>query len=179
VSIQSAAILFLVACCLFAGACGGASTSGGDPGHGTFTFPKDPVLPPPDGQPGPGGEDPTPAPELVGGVLVTVDTGGEIWHWWVRDPVTADYLERAWNGTYSGSFSGTLRAGPGAADHNAPWSWHVDPDANGHALALYAPPNPPPPSTPSQCENGLSFYLYWNSLFVPNPFTIVAFRDYR
>ena len=164
---------------LLLAACGGGGSSGSNPmGYGEFPLPNDPggtPAPPPD----PGGGNPPPPPGLEGGVLVTVDTGGEIWHWWVTNPVTASYLERAWNGNYTGRFHGTLRGGQGAANHNAPWSWHVDPNDNGHDIVFFAPPSPGEPTTPSQCENNLPVWLSRHTLFIANPFTLVAFEDYR
>lgn len=162
---------------LLAAACGAGGGAGGDPlQHGEYPVPHDPgPLPGP--TPGPGGG--TPPLGLAGGVLVTIDTDGEMWQWWVTNPTTASYLEQAWNGTFVGGFNGVLREGPGAADHNQPWSWHVDPEINGHVVIGFAPPGTGWPSKPSECERNLTVYISEGRRFAARPFTMVAFHDYR
>ena len=172
-------LLLFLGAALFLAACGGgAAATGSSLPHGTYPVPDGPGdMPPPSPPPDGGGTEPS-FPELTGGVLVTIDTGGEIWRWWVTNPVTAAQLERAWNGTPTERFGGHLRAGPGAAGHNAPWSWHVDPEANGFGYVFFAPRGPSP-GTPSQCENQLSHWLSLDTLFIAYPFTLVAFDDRR
>ena len=162
-------------------ACGGGGTSGGSTlAPGTYPVPSGPSLPPPGTPPDPGPTTPPAFPNLTGGVLVTLDTGGEIWHWWVTNPTTAVYLDRAWNGTYTGPFWGRLREGPGAEFHNAPWSWHADPEANGTVLVFFRPPNPnDSPHNPSDCENNLAFWLTRDTLYRPSSYTIIGFDDRR
>lgn len=175
--VRNPAILLLVVLTLLLADCGGGATTGSTLGHGTYPVPDGPGDLPPGTPPGGGGGDP-PLPGLSGGVLVTIDTAGETWRWWVANPVTADYLERAWKGTYSGRFGGVLREGPGAAGHNAPWSWHVDPEDNGHDIVFFAPPSRSP-STPSECEADLPRWLLQDTLFIAYPFNVVGFADYR
>lgn len=170
-----------IACTLVA--CGGAASPERPvPGSTTFPLPDDgPGYEPPGTPPGDGGGGEPMFPQLAGGVLVTVDTLGETWLWWVTNPATATLLERAWNGTYTGGFHGRLRGGPGEAGHNEPWSWHVDSEANGGDLVFFQPPAPgSSPSTPSECENQLEQWLTKDTLFVPyRPVRILTFDDRR
>lgn len=171
-----------IACAL--AACGGAgSLDRPDPGSITFPLPDDgPGFNPPGSPPGDGGGGGEPMfPELTGGVLVTVYTQGEEWRWWVTSPVTASLLEQAWNGTYTGSFHARLRGGSGASGHNAPWSWHADPDENGGDLVFFQPPPPgSSPYTPSECENQLEHWLSKDTLYVPHwPVQLLTFDDRR
>jgi len=170
------------ACALVA--CGGAgSTAPSVPGSTTFPLPDDgPGFDPPGTPPGDGGGGGEPMfPELTGGVLVTVDTLGETWRWWVTNSATAALLERAWNGTYSDGFNARLRSGPGEAGHNEPWSWHADAEDNGGDLIFFQPPAPgSSPNTPSDCEDQLEHWLTKDTLFVPHyPFQILTFDDRR
>ena len=177
-------VLVLALACALAACGGGSSLDGPGLGYGEHTLPDDgrgDIPPgPPTGGGGDGGGEPL-FPELTGGVLVTVNTLGETWRWWVTSPATANLLQQAWNGTYQDGFHGRLRAGPGEAGHNDPWSWHVDPVENGGDLIFFQPPAPgSSPNTPSQCENQLSHWLSKDTLFIPHyPFQILSFDDRR
>ena len=182
-SVHSTLVALALGLCLAFGACGGASSpGGGEPGSTTFPLPGGdtgyyPPSPPPSG----GGSGDPLFPELTGGVLVTVETQGEIWRWWVTNPPVASLLQRAWVGTYQGMFHARLRAGPGEAGHNAPWSWHADPVLNGGDMIFVQPPAPgSSPSTPSECESRLAEWLTKDTNFVPYyPFKILTFDDRR
>ena len=157
---------------------GGAAGEAGALAYGTHPVPDDgprdlpPGTPPDEG----GGEQEWPG--LVNGVLVTIDTAGERWRWWVTNPETAQALEQVWNGNGTlGWFGGPLRAGPGEEDHNAPWSWHVDPQQNvADVIGLLAPEMA---RYPSDCESRLSYWLSRNAHFIPMDATIVEFLDRR
>ena len=69
------------------------------------------------------------AGELEGGVLATFDVGGETFKVWVTNPTTIEQLEALEAGLSTANIPiGDIEYGPGAANHNAPWSWHYDPE---------------------------------------------------
>lgn len=70
----------------------------------------------------------TPNP-LDGGVLAEFEVSGETFHLWTDSTVLIDQLRALENGESTASIpNGELLDGPGQGDHNAPWSWHLDPD---------------------------------------------------
>lgn len=71
------------------------------------------------------GTDPAAPPRLEGGVLATFDVLGEEFRVWTDDRNAIEQLIALRNGTIP---AGRVVRGPGRADHNEPWSWHVDPD---------------------------------------------------
>ncbi len=94
------------------------------------------TLPACDGVPDLG---PAPGPDpMAGGVLATFRVAGtgpdgqpfdERFRVWVTNPTTIDDILQIQAGVNPNRFpSGGFRAGPGTADHNLPWSWHLDPD---------------------------------------------------
>jgi hypothetical protein len=71
----------------------------------------------------------TPTPALEGGVLATFDVAGETIHVWVTNPATIEQLVALEAGESTASIpNGRILPGPGAGNHNAPWSWHLDPE---------------------------------------------------
>jgi hypothetical protein len=71
----------------------------------------------------------TPAAGLSGGVLATFDVTGETFKVWVTNPQTIDQLLALEAGDSAANIpNGKILPGPGAGDHNAPWSWHLDPE---------------------------------------------------
>lgn len=75
---------------------------------------------------GPTSPDPGP---LRGGVLATFAVGQEPLKVWVRNPEAVADLLALQRGTSTASIpNGVLRVGPGQGAHNAPYSWHLDPD---------------------------------------------------
>jgi hypothetical protein len=70
-----------------------------------------------------------PGPDLDGGVLATFDVNGEIFQVWVTNPQTVQQiLDLAAGESAANIPNGRILRGPGAADHNLPWSWHLDPE---------------------------------------------------
>ncbi len=69
-----------------------------------------------------------PGDELSGGVLATFDVEGELFRVWVTNAGTVAQLFDLQDGLSAANIPiGPLLAGPGRGDHNAPWSWHLDP----------------------------------------------------
>jgi hypothetical protein len=72
---------------------------------------------------------PPPTPALPGGVLATFEAVGETFHVWVTNPDTIAQLLALQAGESTASIpNGRILAGPGLGEHNAPWSWHLDPE---------------------------------------------------
>ncbi len=71
----------------------------------------------------------TPVAPLSGGVLATFAAAGDTFNVWVTNPTTIDQLMALQAGDSAANIpNGKILAGPGAGDHNAPWSWHLDPE---------------------------------------------------
>jgi hypothetical protein len=113
--------------------------------------------------------------DLSGGVLATFEVGGETFRAFVTNPNTIQQLFDLRDGLSEANIPvGTLRTGPGVADHNLPWSWHLDPvEIQMAELAIEACDG-----TPSIVENDLAGYLALGS-FCPWSATLVALEDLR
>jgi hypothetical protein len=69
-----------------------------------------------------------PSPELRGGVLATFAVEGERFSVWITDPADVHHvlaLQR--DQSLPGIPNGRLRRGAGQGNHNAPFTWHLDP----------------------------------------------------
>ena len=70
-----------------------------------------------------------PSAELRGGVLATFEVVGEQFQVWVTNPQTIQQiLDLAAGDSTANIPNGRLLPGPGTADHNLPWNWHLDPE---------------------------------------------------
>ena len=66
---------------------------------------------------------------LKGGVLATFEASDERFQAWVTDPRTMWDLQQLRRGDTTANIpNGRVLRGPGLAGHNAPWSWHLDPE---------------------------------------------------
>jgi hypothetical protein len=66
---------------------------------------------------------------LAGGIVATFRDNSEEFRIWVTAPSTIDQLLALEVGQSHATIpSGRVVRGAGQADHNAPWSWHVDPE---------------------------------------------------
>lgn len=81
---------------------------------------------------GPGDDpgDPGDPPATIdGGIVATFDVLGERFSAWVTDETAIADILALRDGTSMANIpNGRLLRGPGAEDHNAPWSWHLDPE---------------------------------------------------
>jgi hypothetical protein len=67
-------------------------------------------------------------PVLRGGILATFDVVGEDFKVWVTNPATIQQILDLQSGTSDANIpSGRILRGPGKAKHNAPYTWHLDP----------------------------------------------------
>ena len=70
---------------------------------------------------------PTPNP-LAGGVLATFDVQGQRFHVWVTNAQTIQQILDLQVGKSEANIpNGRILRGRGQGEHNAPWSWHLDP----------------------------------------------------
>ena len=70
-----------------------------------------------------------PSPDLEGGVVATFDVTGTPFKVFVTNPTAVARLYNIRNGADLGQIpNGRIRRGPGAGQHNAPYSWHLDPE---------------------------------------------------
>ena len=66
---------------------------------------------------------------LKGGILATFEASGERFQAWVTDPRTMWDLVQLRRGESTANIpNGRIVRGPGLASHNAPYSWHLDPE---------------------------------------------------
>lgn len=71
----------------------------------------------------------TPSPDLKGGVIATFETVGEQFKVFVKNPAAIERLLAIRNGAALGQIpNGRILRGAGAANHNSPRAWHLDPD---------------------------------------------------
>lgn len=101
--------------------------------------------------------EPAPAPSgLKVGLVATFDVDGERFRVWVTNPFSVHAITRVHGGTSTAFIpNGRVREGPGQADYNAPWSWHLDPEDTGmdHFTAEVCN------ATPSQVERNLDHFV--------------------
>ena len=72
---------------------------------------------------------PTPDVALEGGIVATFAVGSETFRVWIRNTEAIEQVLALQRGTSTASIpNGRLRAGNGQGEHNAPFSWHLDPD---------------------------------------------------
>lgn len=69
-----------------------------------------------------------PSPDLEGGVVATFETGGGSFRVFVTNPAAITRLVQIRSGANIGQIpNGRIFRGSGAANHNAPHAWHLDP----------------------------------------------------
>jgi Raf kinase inhibitor-like YbhB/YbcL family protein len=117
-----------------------------------------------------------PAPGLRGGVLATFDVSGERFRVWVTDPGAIGEIFRVRQGTSRATIPvGALRRGSGAGAHNAPWSWHLDPEDFQMAEAAIELCD----GRPSYVETHLDEFLATVKRYCPWGARLVAVDDRR
>lgn len=118
---------------------------------------------------------PTPHP-LAGGVLATFDVLGQRFQVWVTNPQTIQQILDLQAGKSTANIpNGRILRGPGQGEHNAPWSWHLDPQDTAMAEV-----------TIEACDGELTFVEENLSEFVdtvgrycPWSAKLVSVEDYR
>lgn len=119
---------------------------------------------------------PTPPEELDGGVLATFEVQSERFHVWTHDPETIQQLEALEEGeSEAGIPNGELRCGPGPGEYNAPWSWHMDPDAVEMAEATAEVCD----GRPSFVESEVDYFVDEVGRYCPWSAELVGLQDLR
>jgi len=71
----------------------------------------------------------SPGDELSGGILVTFRAEGEEFNVWITNVKAIQQILDLRDGKSQANIpNGPLIAGAGRAEHNRPWSWHLDPE---------------------------------------------------
>lgn len=112
---------------------------------------------------------------LAGGVLATFDVVGEQFKVWVTNPETIQQILALQRGEVQGFPIGAVLRGPGAANHNAPWSWHLDPAQTGITEASIELCD----GTPSYLEEHLAEWIETVKSYCPWSARLVDVKDYR
>lgn len=68
-------------------------------------------------------------PALDGGIVATFTNQDETFRVWITNETTIQQVLALQAGTSDANIpNGKILHGPGVADHNEPWSWHLDPE---------------------------------------------------
>ena len=121
---------------------------------------------------------PTPDPqaELAGGVVATFDVLGSTFRAFVTNSTAIEDLFRLHRGESTANIpNGILRPGPGAARHNAPWSWHLDPEDVQMAEVTIEVCS----GRPAFVEEDLDHWLNGVGRYCPWSAKLVALEDHR
>jgi hypothetical protein len=114
--------------------------------------------------------------DLEGGVLATFEVEGETFKAWVTNPTTIEQLEDLEAGQSTANIpAGDIEYGPGQANHNAPWSWHIDPEKIVMAEATIELCD----GTPSYVEEHLTEFVETIGSYCPWGAELVDLVDYR
>lgn len=117
-----------------------------------------------------------PSSDLKGGLLATFAVGTEQFKVWVTNPTTIDRLFALRAGGGGGSIpNGKIRRGSGRGAHNAPFSWHLDPDDTDIvdvAIELCD-------GRPSYVEQNVDEYVDTINRYCPWGARLTAVVDYR
>lgn len=117
-----------------------------------------------------------PIDELDGGVLATFQVEAELFHLWVTNAQTVQQLFDLERGVSAADIPiGPLRAGAGQGDHNAPWSWHLDPVQTSMAEATIEVCS----GLPSFVEDDLDTWLNNVGSYCPWSAVLVELEDFR
>lgn len=114
--------------------------------------------------------------ELAGGVLATFEVSGDEFRVWTDDTETIEQLLALEAGESQANIpNGRLVEGPGRGDHNAPWSWHLDPDEVAMAEVTVEVCD----GRPSFVEEDLTYWLEQVGSFCPWNAELIELQDFR
>jgi len=124
-----------------------------------------------------GGVTPTPGQDaLSGGIVATFGAVDEQFKVWVTNPQTIEQILSLQRGDSSANIpNGVILRGPGKADHNVPWSWHLDPEQIEMAEITVELCD----GTPSLVEEELDYFVETVGRYCPWSAQLVAVEDYR
>jgi hypothetical protein len=119
--------------------------------------------------------EPTPHP-LAGGILATFDVVGEEFRAWVTNPGAIEQILALQAGESQASIpNGRILRGPGRADHNAPWTWHLDPEQIAMAEFTVEVCD----GTPSFVESEIDYFVDTVRQYCPWSAKLLNVQDYR
>lgn len=114
--------------------------------------------------------------ELEGGIVAFFDVDGENFAIWVTNPDTIDDIYALQSGESNANIPiGPIQHGPGVADHNAPWSWHLDPEATEMAEVTIELCD----GRPSYVDENVDEYVDVVGSYCPWSAQLVEIEDYR
>ncbi|HUG16901.1 MAG TPA: GerMN domain-containing protein [Thermomicrobiales bacterium] len=118
---------------------------------------------------------PPPGP-LDGGILATFSVSGQQYRIWVTNEETIDaILELQAGGDIGNIPNGLIHHGPGQDNHNAPWSWHIDPEEIVMAEVTMEMCD----GTPAHVEDNVDYFVDTVKRYCPWSATLVGVVDYR
>ncbi|MBI4203046.1 MAG: hypothetical protein HY532_08050 [Chloroflexi bacterium] len=149
-------------------ACGGASPNPTPSPTDTSVLPSPTTTTSPRSTPDPA--------ELQGGILATFDVQGIRFRAFVTNPQTIEELYALQRGeSYAAIPNGRLVEGTGAEEHNAPWSWHLDPEDIHMAEVTIELCD----GAPDHVENDLAYWLNTVERYCPWSAVLESLEDYR
>lgn len=114
--------------------------------------------------------------ELDGGVVATFQVGNSQFRAFVTNGDVIEQLYALQRGEIQASIPvSNLLPGPGAGMHNAPWSWHLDPEQFGLAEMTIEVCD----GTPQFVEEELDYWLNQVGQYCPWSAELVGIEDYR
>jgi len=112
---------------------------------------------------------------LTGGALATFEVEGERFRAWTTNPQTIQDLHELQQGTSIANIpNGRILRGPGRADHNAPYHWHLDPQDLTMAEAAIEHCD----ALPSYLEENVEEFVERVGRYCPWAAELVELRDY-
>lgn len=123
------------------------------------------------------GDDPTGVPdELDSGMLATFRVQSDTFRVWTTRAETMQQLEALEAGESDASIpNGVLRRGAGRGEFNAPWSWHMDPEAVTMAESTFEVCD----GRPSFVESSLDTWIEDIGRYCPWSAELVRLQDLR
>lgn len=114
--------------------------------------------------------------ELAGGALAEFEVIDERFRIWVTNPETIQQLFDVRDGRSQASIPiGPVRLGPGRAEHNLPWSWHIDPEQVAMAEFTIELCD----GKPSFLEEDVEGWIETVGSYCPWSARLVSVRDFR
>lgn len=119
---------------------------------------------------------PSPEQPLQGGIVATFAVGRETFRVWIRNSQTIEQVLALQRGTSTASIpNGRLRVGSGQGSHNAPFSWHLDPEDIAMAGATIEVCD----GAPSYIEAHRDEFIEQVHRYCPWGARLVTVQDYR
>jgi hypothetical protein len=113
---------------------------------------------------------------LAGGVLATFQAVAEQFRVWVTNPNTIDQLFALEAGQSNARIpNARVHRGPGRGNHNAPWSWHMDPEEMEMAEVTIELCD----ARPSFVEENLDYFVDVVRHYCPWSAELISLTDYR